>query len=157
MRRKDREITELEKIVEIMKKCDVCRLALFDKEYPYIVPLNFGLKYEDEKVELFFHGANEGRKLSLLEDNNKVGFEMDCAHKLITGDKACDYTMEYESVIGHGIVEILSEADKLSALDVIMKNYSKETKFEYNINYVKVVTVFKLSVTSVNGKQLKRK
>ncbi|MDF2587373.1 MAG: pyridoxamine 5-phosphate oxidase family protein, partial [Anaerocolumna sp.] len=43
MRRTDREITDLNQIVDIMKRCDVCRLAFFDKEYPYIVPLNFGL------------------------------------------------------------------------------------------------------------------
>lgn len=156
MRRKDREITEIEKIVEIMKKCDVCRLALFDEEYPYIVPLNFGVQYDGEKIELFFHGANQGKKLSLINENNKAGFNMDCSHKLITGDKACDYTMEYESVIGQGIITILSDADKIEALDSIMRNYSKDANFEYNDHYVKAVTVFKLSVTGVTGKQLKR-
>lgn len=156
MRRKDREITEIEKIVDIMKKCDVCRLALFDEEYPYIVPLNFGVQFDGEKIELFFHGANMGKKLSLINENNKAGFNMDCSHKLITGDKACDYTMEYESVIGQGIITILSDADKIAALDSIMRNYSKDNNFEYNDNYVKAVTVFKLSVTGVTGKQLKR-
>jgi len=28
MRRKDREVTDLSEIIEIMKNCDVCRLAL---------------------------------------------------------------------------------------------------------------------------------
>ena len=156
MRRKDREIIELDKIVDIMKKCDVCRLALFDQQYPYIVPLNFGLQYDDGEIKLYFHGANEGKKLSLIKENNRVSFEMDCSHKLITGDKACDYTMEYESVIGQGIIEILPEADKIKALDAIMRNYSKESEFEYNEKYVKAITVLKLSVTEVTGKQLKR-
>lgn len=156
MRRKDREIIELDKIVDIMKKCDVCRLALFDQQYPYIIPLNFGLQYEDGRVELYFHGANEGKKLSLIKENNRVSFEMDCSHKLITGDKACDYTMEYESVIGQGIIEILPEADKINALDAIMRNYSKESEFEYNEKYVNAIAVLKLSVIEVSGKQLKR-
>ena len=43
MRRKDREITDFNEMLEIMKKCDVCRIALNDEEFPYIVPLNFGL------------------------------------------------------------------------------------------------------------------
>lgn len=43
MRRKDREITEFEEIIDVMERCGVCRLALHDEEYPYIVPLNFGM------------------------------------------------------------------------------------------------------------------
>ena len=41
MRRKDREITDTQDILEVIKKCDVCRIALHDGDYPYIVPLNF--------------------------------------------------------------------------------------------------------------------
>lgn len=43
MRRKDREITDFNEIMKIIDKCDTCRLALIDEEYPYIVPLNFGV------------------------------------------------------------------------------------------------------------------
>ena len=42
MRRKDREVTDLSEIIEILKNCDVCRLALNDDGFPYILPLNFG-------------------------------------------------------------------------------------------------------------------
>lgn len=57
MRRTDREIKEFNEIIEVIKKCDVCRLALHDEEYPYIVPLNFGMQLENGKVVLYFHGA----------------------------------------------------------------------------------------------------
>ena len=33
MRRNDREITDMNEIIEVMKKCDICRLALNDKGY----------------------------------------------------------------------------------------------------------------------------
>ena len=42
MRQGNREIKEFNEIIEVMKNCDVCRLALNDDEYPYILPLNFG-------------------------------------------------------------------------------------------------------------------
>ena len=42
MRRQDREITELDELLEIINRCDICRLALNDDGYPYILPLNFG-------------------------------------------------------------------------------------------------------------------
>lgn len=62
MRRSDREIKEFDKIVEVMRKCDVCRVAINDEKYPYILPLNFGMDVIDGKITLYFHGANEGKK-----------------------------------------------------------------------------------------------
>ena len=63
MRRSDREIKNIEEIMAVMRQCDVCRLALNDDGYPYIVPLNFGFTEDDGKIELFFHSAAEGHKL----------------------------------------------------------------------------------------------
>lgn len=156
MRRKDREITEPDKIAAVIKQCEACRIAFFDGEYPYVVPMNFGMEYKDNVFNLYFHCASEGKKLSLIKENNKVGFEMDCAHKLITGEKACDYTMEYESVIGQGVIEILPEDQKRNGLDILMRQYSDAGEFEYNENYLKAVTVFRLTVTGITAKQLKK-
>lgn len=36
MRRSDREVTKFSDIIAIIEKCDVCRLALNDEDYPYI-------------------------------------------------------------------------------------------------------------------------
>lgn len=83
MRRSDREIKDFDEIIEVINKCDVCRLAINDGDYPYIVPMNFGLNIEDGKVVLYFHCASEGKKLELLRKNNKVAFEMDCGHEFI--------------------------------------------------------------------------
>ena len=47
MRQENREIKEFNEIIEVMKNCDVCRLALNDDEYPYILPLNFGMEIVD--------------------------------------------------------------------------------------------------------------
>ena len=50
MRQENREIKEFNEIIEVMKNCDVCRLALNDDEYPYILPLNFGMEIVAEGV-----------------------------------------------------------------------------------------------------------
>ncbi len=156
MRRKDREVTNMDDILSIMKKCDVCRLAFFDKEYPYIVPLNFGIYYDGTNLELYFHGANAGRKLELIHENNKASFEMDCSHNLITGEEACEYTMEYESVCGSGCIELLEGENKITALTHLMEQYAKESTFHFNEKHVNAVTVFKLKVNSITGKRLSR-
>ena len=50
MRRYDREITDKNEILEIMSRCDVCRLAFNDGDYPYILPLNFGIGEKEGKI-----------------------------------------------------------------------------------------------------------
>ena len=77
MRRSDREIKDIEGIIQVMEKCDVCRLAFYDGGYPYILPLNFGMQVHEDQITLYFHGADEGKKYELMEKDNRVGFEMD--------------------------------------------------------------------------------
>lgn len=153
MRRKDREITDIHQIVDIMRKCDTCCLALFDKEYPYIIPLNFGVTYENDTITLYFHGASVGKKLDLIKQNNKASFEMDCGHKLITGENDCDYTMEYESVCGRGHIIICDDDEKVSSLINLMKQYGRMEGHNFTENDLKAVTVFKLVVDKITGKK----
>jgi nitroimidazol reductase NimA-like FMN-containing flavoprotein (pyridoxamine 5'-phosphate oxidase superfamily) len=67
MRRKDRKITDRAEIEAIIAKAQVCRLAMADKDRPYIVPLSFG--YEDNT--LYFHSANTGKKIDILKNNRQ--------------------------------------------------------------------------------------
>lgn len=66
MRRSDREITDFQELITVMRGCDVCRLALHDEPYPYILPLNFGLEVDGETVRLYFHGATPARSTTSL-------------------------------------------------------------------------------------------
>lgn len=152
MRRSDREIKDFEEIVEVIKKCEICRLALNDEEYPYILPLNFGMQLENGKIVFYFHGATEGKKYELIARNNKASFEMDCSTKLVTILEDGNCTMEYESVIGQGTVEILPDEEKERALDILMKHYHKED-FPYNKAVIPRTTVFKMTVDTCTGKK----
>ncbi len=152
MRRSDREIKDFDKIVQIIKKCDVCRIAMNDGDFPYIVPLNFGTEVKDGQVYLYFHGALEGKKIDLLKKNNKVTFEMDCERNFIFYDDRMSCTMGYESVIGHGTMEFLNEGQKFEALKVLMKQYH-EDDFKFNTDMMKVTSVFKLTVIDMVGKK----
>lgn len=155
MRRKDREVIDIAEIFEIIKKCNCCRLAFFDEEYPYIVPMNFGASFDNNKIVLYFHCANKGKKLDLINVNSNVSFEMDCSHKLITGDIACDYSMEYESVMGNGVVSFINE-NKVEALTLLMKSYSKRKDFAFSEKELSAVTIFKIEVVNITGKKFKK-
>ena len=87
MRRNDREITDFEEILAVMQRCDVCRLALHDEPYPYILPLNFGMEVEGGQIALYFHGANAGKKYELIARDPHVSFEMGCGHQLVLDEE----------------------------------------------------------------------
>lgn len=152
MRRKDREIRVFSELVEVMEKCDVCRIALNDDGYPYILPLNFGMKTEGEQITLYFHGAGEGRKYELIRRDNRASFEMDCAHKLVADREACRCTMGYESVVGRGRIEIVSDEEKQEALRALMKQYH-EDDFPFKREVADRTTVMKLVVEEATGKR----
>ena len=152
MRRSDREVKKLEDIIAIMEKCDVCRIALNNNGYPYILPLNFGMYIEKDKIELYFHGAMEGTKYDLIERDNRASFEMDCEHKLVTKMERGSCTMAYESVIGQGRIEMLSDDEKYNALCLLMKHYHQE-EFPFNKAVMPNTKVFKLVVEKVTAKK----
>ena len=152
MRRKDREITDFNEIINIIKKCDVCRIALNDKDFPYIVPLNFGLDIQGKEVYLYFHCAMEGKKLDLIAKDNSVTFEMDCDHNFILYEERMSCTMGYESVIGHGVIETVPDENKYESLKILMRQYHAED-FKFNTDLMRVTTVLKMTVLDMVGKR----
>lgn len=154
MRRKDREVSDLVELEEIIRRCDVCRLGLAQNNVPYVVPLNFGYELVNGRLTLYFHCAKKGKKLDILKQNPLACFEMDCGHLLQTGAAACDCTMRYESVVGTGTVEELQNTEeKKLALTKIMEQYSGKGEYEYSEQMLAMVSVLKLTAAEFSGKR----
>ena len=153
MRRQDREITDKNEIIEIMARCDVCRLAFNDREYPYILPLNFGMEEKNGHIILYFHSALEGYKTELIEKDNRVSFEMDCKHELKYDEEKGYCTMAYESVIGRGRVEVLPDEEKANALRKIMGHYHHSEDTYFNPAAIPRTLVYMLSVEEMTAKR----
>lgn len=151
MRRSDREVTEFKDIIAIMEKCQVCRIALNQEGYPYILPLNFGMEVKGSRIELYFHGATEGTKYDLIRKDNRASFEMDCECRLALEKEQGNCTMNYESVIGQGHIEMVPDEEKFDALMILMKHYRQED-FPFNRAVMPRTKVFKLVVEKVTGK-----
>ena len=152
MRRKDREIKDFNEIIEIIRKCDVCRIALHDGDFAYIVPLNFGLDVQGQQVFFYFHAAAEGKKLDLIAKDNRASFEMDCDHHFILYEERMSCTMGYASVMGHGTIEIVPEEEKYNALKILMRQDHAED-FAFHTDMMKVTTVMKMTVIDMVGKR----
>ena len=158
MRRSDREVKNIKEILAVMRGCDVCRLALNDDGYPYIVPLNFGFTEDDGKIELFFHSAAEGHKLDLIRKDARAAFEMDTEHRLQYFEDKGYCTFAYASVMGRGRITILPDEEKPAALHTIMDHSHPGENAYFNPAAMPRTTVYKLTVEEITGKrkELKR-
>jgi len=154
MRRKEREITEPKLIEEIIDKADVCRIALANDNIPYIVTMNFGY-FSGPEPRLYFHCANEGRKLKMISKNNFVCFEMDTDHEIFKGLKGCDWGMKFRSVVGTGNISIVTEKEeKKAGLDSIMKHYGGDHEFTYDEKVFGRTTLLRLDIKEMSGKKI---
>jgi len=145
------EIVEMEKIESIILKAKVCRLGLVDGNRPYVVPMSFG--YHENA--LYFHTGKKGGKMEILKRNNRVCFEMEVDLEIVPADNPCKWNMRYRSVVGYGrAVILLDPAEKIKALDVIVKHYGGVVT-AYDEKRVNGLAVIKVAIDSVTGKQSK--
>lgn len=156
MRRKDREITDIKKMTEIMENCDCCRIGLIDHERDeaYIVPLNFGYDISEEQITLYFHGASAGRKIDLIPEQAKVSFEMDAKHSLCEGETGCKFSYFYQSIMGTGRLEVLENTqEKKIGLMKVMEHYTHETHWTFDDAVLARTAVLKLTVDQWSCKE----
>ena len=153
MRKADREIKSRDEIIEIIKRCDVCRLVFSNGEQPYIVPLNFGVEVDDKKIILYFHSALEGTKVDIMKREMKATFEMDTKHELQYYEEKGYCTMSYESVIGKGKIRILPENEKMKALKTLMAQYHKDKEAYFNPVAIPRTLVYSLEVEEITAKR----
>ena len=149
MRRKEQEITDRAAIEEIIRQSSVCRLALSEDNCPYIVPLCFG--YKDNA--LYFHTAREGKKLRILEKNNRVCFEFDILQELVKSEEPCRWGMKYMSVVGFGKASLIEDLEsKQRALDIIMQHYNGSS-YAYKEEVIHKATILKVEIDRMIGKR----
>jgi len=153
MRRIDREVTDINEILKIVDKAKILHLAMFDTEYPYIVPMHYGYEYKDGNLVFYMHSAKEGHKLDLIRRNKNVCIELDCDVELISGgDIPCKYGSTFSSVIGRGYAEILkNEQEKITGLKLLMLNQTGR-EFEIDESMANAVDIIKVTVHSFTAK-----
>lgn len=150
MRRKDKEISDRAVIDSILQEAQICRIAMSLDNLPYLVPVNFG--YDGKSI--YFHSAKEGKKIEILRENPVVCFEVETKTEVILADVACRCGERYYSVIGMGKAKFLTDMEeKKKALDVIMKKYAGDRKFEYETAEVDRILLIRIEITGISGKK----
>ena len=152
MTRREQQITDMNEIIKILDKSKVVHVGMVDGDEPYVVPMNYGYIMEDDKLTIYLHGANRGRKLDLIRKNPKVFFELDCDIVPFEGDVACRYGITYASVMGRGIAEIVEDVEeKKRALSILMKTQTSKD-FEFEDKMTTIVTIIKITALEYTAK-----
>ena len=130
MRRYEREVIGKELICNILDMMDTINIGIFDDEYPYVVPVNFGYRFDDQLV-FYFHSAKEGKKVALLEKDPNVA---------VTASKFFNFPdrpykkmkHDFRSVIAFGkcsIVDPATDEDEYNtAVEALERQYNRDPK-----------------------------
>ncbi len=111
VRRTDREITDPAEMRQILKTAKYVTVALCMNNEPYLVALTHG--YDAAKNCLYFHCADEGKKLVYAKANPNVWGQ--AVHDYGATDE-CDYA--YSSVHFQGTLHFIADtAEKRHALE----------------------------------------
>lgn len=150
MKRQDREVTDFNEIYDILNRSQTVHLGLFNQDYPYVVPLSFGLAHEADKLIVYVHGAKQGLKHELIAQNNNVCVQADILHKY--GETAHGVTSFYESVIAFGEICEVTGQEVEKGLNLILSHCEHEG-IKFDINAIKATTVYKITCKKITGKR----
>lgn len=150
MRRFDKLINDPQIIEKILNESSICRIGFSIDGKAHIVPVNFG--YHDNK--LFIHSAPGGNKIDFIKMNDRICFEMELDHEIITGKAACDWTTKYRSVIGYGNISIIGDrSQKMEGLNIIMSKYGGPATNTYSERSLEKMVLLVIEIDTLTGKQ----
>ena len=112
MTRREREVTDINDILQIINETKILHLGLSDEGWPYVVPMNYGYEYVGGKLTFYLHGATKGYKFDVLEKNPKVSFALETDMIPFEGKVACQYGMAYRSVMGRGYGTLVADVEE---------------------------------------------
>lgn len=154
MRRTDREVTDLQNITTIISSCRILHLGLSDGQRVYVVPVNFAFEEKNGAFTFYFHGAQEGRKISRIRETGYAAFEGECDDGTQTHATACGHTEHFRSFTGEGRAEELNDPEeKRQALQLIMKRYTDRGDWEFPDAALNSTCVVKITAENLSVKQ----
>ncbi|MDE7371617.1 MAG: pyridoxamine 5'-phosphate oxidase family protein [Desulfovibrio sp.] len=151
MKRKEREIKDFSAIVDVLQRCDTIRLGLRNGDYPYVVPVSFGLEVVDGTIVVYFHSAPVGLKAACLERDGHVCVEADIFSRV--EPTKIGITARYESVIGFGMARRLEGEEKLHGLRTLVEHYGYDTYPLDRCRGLNNTVVYKVVLSELTGKR----
>ena len=152
MTKRERQVTDPQRIRDILDQAKVLHLGLAVDNEPYVVPMKYGYTYENGNLVIYLHSAVRGKKLDMIRTNPKVFFELDCDRQPFEGVKPCQYGLVYSSVMGRGVARIVEDVEeKKQAMTVLMKTQTGKD-FAFEDRLVSMVAVIRIDVEEYTAK-----
>lgn len=149
MRRKDREITDRDEMIAVMRDAQVCRVAMAGDDGPYVVPMSFGLG----EGCIWLHCAAEGCKLEVLRRDPRVCVEFEADVELMRGKGPCDIGFRYRSALAFGRAALVTDREeKRRGLEALAGQYAPDAG-PVPDGAVDGVTVLRVDVEHMTGKK----
>lgn len=150
MRRKDKLVTDVNLLHEVINKAEVCRLGLVEGTKPYIIPLSFGF----DGTYLYIHSAPKGKKVDILSHNPRVCVEFEQNIGILKSEKPCNWSVRYFTVIGNGNAELVEDCnEKNYGLNQIVRHYDPEAPvYAFTEQDLSAVLVYKIKFEEIAGK-----
>ena len=132
VRRSEFDIKDEAAFEVLMSECEYGTLSLIDEGEPYGVPVNF--VWFDGCV--CFHGAREGRKVSVMANNPKAAFSVVKPYSLLPSyfsdtRAACPATHFFASIHIAGTIEAVEDdTEKCNILNAMMQKLQPEGGYE---------------------------
>lgn len=153
MTRRERQVTDINEIIEILDKSKVVHVGMIDGDEPYVVPMNYGYTLRDGKLTIYLHGARRGRKIDAIKANPKVFYEMCCDITPFEGEVACKYGITYASIMGRGLATLVEDVEeKKQALSILMKTQTGKD-FEFEDKMTTVVSIIRIDTLEFTAKK----
>ncbi len=154
IRRKEKEITNTKEIKQILQKTKYITIAMCLKNMPYLVTLSHG--YDPSIDVIYFHCAQEGKKIDILKENNVVWGQALLDYGYQHG--ACNHL--YATVQFKGKVEfIVNIQEKRRALTTMIEQLEdipeKVVKDQLTEKAIERVMIGKIHIEHYSGKKSK--
>lgn len=159
VRLQKRECTDQEKIQSFLLNAKTGFLGLSADGLPYVVPLNFTWS----NGSVYFHGAAEGRKVTMMQQNPEACFTVSEEFGTQTSPIPAHTDTAYMSVMVFGQIQFVNDLDEAAEamqqmLDKYVPGYynqplSKAHLEKYKSSMGSTTQVFKLISTSISAKE----
>lgn len=150
MRKAQRAITDINRILNVLDRCQTIRLGLADEKFPYIVPLSFGWEKIEDKIFIYFHCAKAGKKVDLIAKNNAVCVEADLLDGYVKTERGV--TADYKSVIGFGYAEQVFGENAIHGIELLLEHCNVTGYSAKECVFTDLVAVYKITIEEITGK-----
>ena len=154
IRRKEKAIENTEEMQQILMKSRYVTISMCSENEPYLVTLSHGYDAKDNCI--FFHCAQEGKKIDILKENNIVWGQALVDHGYEDGK--CDHL--FETTQFRGRVTFLTDLDeKKHALTVMVNQLEPNPQMvieeQFKEDSIQRVNIGRIDIDYMSGKRAK--